>query len=58
MQKGTQPNPTETESIFTKEEIEFLLVTLKDGTFKGFQLEIMYNTVVKLQQEYTKINKL
>lgn len=49
--------PVTTQSIFTKEEIEFLLITLKDGTFKGAQLEIMYNTVLKLQQEYAKINQ-
>ena len=47
-----------TPSVFTKEEVEFLLITLREGTFKGSQLEIMYNAVVKLQQEYSKINKL
>ena len=52
------PQSPETESIFTKEEIEFLLITLKDSTFRGSQLEVVYNTVVKLQQEYSKINKL
>lgn len=48
--------PVTTQSIFTKEELEFLLITLREGTFKGAQLEMMYNTVVKLQQEYAKIN--
>ncbi len=60
IQGNTQSNsnvPVTTQSIFTKEEIEFLLITLKDGTFKGAQLEMMYNTVVKLQQEYAKINQ-
>ena len=60
IQGNTQSNsnvPVTTQSIFTKEEIEFLLITLKDGTFKGVQLEMMYNTVVKLQQEYAKINQ-
>jgi hypothetical protein len=60
IQGSTQSNsnvPVTTQSIFTKEEIEFLLITLKDGTFKGAQLEMMYNTVVKLQQEYAKINQ-
>ena len=51
------PQSSETESIFTKEEIEFLLITLKDSTFRGSQLEVVYNTVVKLQQEYSKVNK-
>jgi hypothetical protein len=49
--------PVITQSIFTKEEIEFLLITLKEGTFKGAQLEMMYNTVLKLQQEYAKVNR-
>jgi hypothetical protein len=49
--------PVTTQSIFTKEEIEFLLITLKEGTFKGAQLEMMYNTVLKLQQEYAKVNR-
>jgi len=49
--------PVTTQSIFTKEEIEFLLITLREGTFKGAQLEMMYNTVLKLQQEYAKINQ-
>lgn len=49
--------PVTTQSIFTKDELEFLLITLKEGTFKGGQLEMMYNTVLKLQQEYAKINR-
>jgi hypothetical protein len=60
IQGSTQPNantPVTTQSIFTREEIEFLLITLKEGTFKGAQLEMMYNTVLKLQQEYAKINR-
>jgi hypothetical protein len=59
MQGNTQNSnvPVTTQSIFTKEEVEFLLITLREGTFKGAQLEMMYNTVVKLQQEYAKINQ-
>lgn len=59
MQGNTQNSnvPVTTQSIFTKEEVEFLLITLREGTFKGGQLEMMYNTVVKLQQEYAKINQ-
>jgi len=54
----TNPNtPVITQSIFTREELEFLLITLKEGTFKGAQLEMMYNTVLKLQQEYAKLNR-
>lgn len=59
LQGNTQNSnvPVTTQSIFTKEEVEFLLITLREGTFKGGQLEMMYNTVVKLQQEYAKINQ-
>lgn len=60
MQGNTHPNPNvpvTTQSIFTKEELEFMLITLREGTFKGGQLEMMYNTVIKLQQEYAKINQ-
>ena len=60
IQGNTQSNPNipvTTQSIFTREELEFLLITLKDGTFKGAQLEMMYNTVLKLQQEYAKLNR-
>lgn len=59
-QGSTQGNsnvPVTTQSIFTREELEFLLITLKEGTFKGAQLEMMYNTVLKLQQEYAKLNR-
>ena len=59
-QGNTQNNtntPVTTQSIFTREELEFLLITLKEGTFKGAQLEMMYNTVLKLQQEYAKLNR-
>lgn len=59
-QGNTQNNPNTpvtTQSIFTREELEFLLITLKEGTFKGAQLEMMYNTVLKLQQEYAKLNR-
>jgi 3-deoxy-D-arabino-heptulosonate 7-phosphate (DAHP) synthase class II len=59
MQGNTQNSnvPVTTQSIFSKEEVEFLLITLREGTFKGAQLEMTYNTVVKLQQEYAKINQ-
>lgn len=41
----------------TKQEIEFLLTLVKNSTFKGDMIEIVYNTVYKLQDQYTKINK-
>jgi hypothetical protein len=36
------------------QEIEFLLLMLKQSTFKGEIIETMYNLVVKLQSQYVK----
>lgn len=41
----------------SKQEIEFLLTLVKNSTFKGDMIEIVYKTVYKLQDHYTKINK-
>jgi hypothetical protein len=41
----------------SKQEIEFLLTLVKNSTFKGDMIEIVYKTVYKLQDYYTKINK-
>jgi hypothetical protein len=35
-----------------KQEIELVLLLIKDCTFKGEQLENLYNVVYKLQQQY------
>jgi len=40
----------------TKEELEFLLVSLKKTTFTGEYLEMLFNIVVKLQNQYQKYN--
>lgn len=39
-----------------KQEIELVLLLIKDCTFKGEQLENLYNVVYKLQQQYLNIN--
>ena len=36
----------------TLQELEFLLFLIKSTTFKGEQVEIIYNAAVKLQQQY------
>lgn len=36
----------------TQKEIEFVLSTLRDSTFKGNQVVELYNTVLKLQQQH------
>lgn len=40
------------EKELTKNEIEFLLGLFKDCTFKGKDLELLYNLVLKLQTLY------
>lgn len=35
-----------------KHEIEFILLLLKESTFKGEHIEILYTIAYKLQQQY------
>ena len=41
----------------TVEEIQLILITLRNSTFKGEYVEILYNTVIKLQNQYTNQQK-
>lgn len=41
----------------TKEEVEILLLTVKEMTFKGEHVEKVYNLVYKLQQYYLYFNR-
>ena len=45
----SQPKP---EFELAKHEIELLLVLIKNSTFVGEQVEDLYGTVYKLQQQY------
>ena len=38
----------------TKQEIEFLLVLLKDVSIRGEHVETFYNIILKLQEQYLK----
>lgn len=50
----TSPNsPTD----LTKEEIGYLLGKIRDITFKGTELEILTQVVLKLQDQYTKLEE-
>jgi hypothetical protein len=42
------------EFLLSQQELDFLLVLIKESTFRGAQLEEVYNTVYKLQQQYLK----
>lgn len=41
----------------TKEDIEVLLLTIKEMSFKGEHVERVYNVVYKLQQYYMSFNQ-
>ena len=42
----------------TEKEIELLLLTVKNGLFKGEYVEILYNLTLKIQEKYKEIKKL
>ena len=41
----------------TKQELEILLLMIKDASFRGEDVESIYNLVYKLQQSYTNLTK-
>jgi len=49
--------PKEQSLSLTKEEVEVLLIIVRDSTFKGESVEKVYNLILKLQQYYTTINR-
>jgi hypothetical protein len=54
--KGTQPQNTATPAPeqLNAQELEFLLLLLKQSTFKGEAVELVFNTAYKLQLQYNK----
>jgi len=48
-------DPKAEEFSLSKKEIEWLLQLIKDSTFRGADLEQVYNAVYKLQQQYTNL---
>ena len=49
--------PTPHPDSLDKQEIEFILHTIKESNFKGEELDILYKIVVKLQNQYIKLDK-
>jgi hypothetical protein len=47
-----EQSPNQNSKDLTIEEIEFLLMTLRESTLKGHQVEFFYNLAVKLQTQY------
>ena len=52
-----QPPVIETQNQLSQEELEFILNSLKDVTITGSQVEMFYNLVVKLQNQYVEQSK-
>ena len=48
--------PTKQDEL-TKQELEYLLGLLKNADLKGYQIEMFYSLVVKLQNQYIVVNK-
>lgn len=38
-----------------KQELELLLIVLKNATIKGEQVELFYNLIIKLQNQHTQL---
>lgn len=62
IQTNTEEEPSKTplsnSSLnLTKEEIEIVLVSIKEMTFKGEHVEKIYNLVYKVQQYYMTLNR-
>jgi hypothetical protein len=54
-QEEATPREPSSQQILTKLEIEFILTTLRECSFKGTQVVELYNTVLKLQQQHKNI---
>jgi len=47
--------PSTTPIELSEKEIEFLLVTIKNGLFKGEYVETLYNLTLKLQKHFVDL---
>jgi len=54
LDKLKSQNISEPNVQLTKQEIEFLLVLLKDVSVRGEHVETFYNIILKLQEQYLK----
>lgn len=50
-----KPIPTNEVEKLTREEIQFLLSMIKQSTFQGEAIEMLYKLVIKLQNHYISI---
>lgn len=55
-ERVTQKNVSETSSSrYTAEEYEFLFMLIKNSTFKGENLELLFGLTLKLQEDYLAV---
>ena len=56
VEKTGKVSPTsKIDNTLNKQEYEFLFNIIKNSTFKGEHLEILYNLVLKLQNQYMSL---
>ena len=48
----TQQHPAISNNEFSMQELEILLIALKECNLKGGQIELFYNLVLKIQNKY------
>ena len=57
VQKDNRKQTSTTEDLLlNKKDLEFLLSLVKNSTFKGEQIELIYNLTSKLQKVYLEVN--
>jgi hypothetical protein len=54
---NTPPIPSISQQDLNVEELKFLLLLIKQSTFKGEDVEKIYNTTLKLQNQFLSQNK-
>lgn len=57
LNKLQQNNNKQADSNLTQKELEFLLVLIKEVTFKGEHVELLYDIVTKVQQQWLDLDK-
>jgi hypothetical protein len=52
--KSNSISNTPTQDQLNTQELEFLLLLIKQSTFRGESIELVYNTALKLQNQHFK----
>jgi hypothetical protein len=55
IEKTNKVTPKSNEDALNKQEYEFLFNIIRNSTFKGEHLEILYNLTLKLQNQYVSL---